>query len=180
MEQNKIKDLWYDLIKIFVSFLFISVMGGFLSHLWQNREYKNQSLIEQEKYEKETATMLFEEISKQLDRQVSNFQFLINDKSLKQKCKEDYLVWNENKTRLRALAEKYFGVSASKSLTYFSDQLKILYADLVSGSDSVNVSTSIITDLNNLEISIANFNLQLVDDLLQDNVGSSREQLEKQ
>ena len=180
MEQNKFKDLWYDLIKIFVSFLFISVMGGFLSHLWQNREYKNQIQIEQKKYEKEAATKLFEEISKQLDRQISNFQFLINDQSFRQKCKEDYLVWNENKTRLKAMAEKYFGGSASKSLTYFSDQLKTLFIDLVISSDSIKASTSIITDLNNLEIEITNFNSKLVDDLLRDNVGSSREKLGRQ
>ena len=123
---------------------------------------------------------MFEEISKQLDRQVSNFQFLVNDPSFKQKCKEDYLVWNENKTRLRALAEKYYGISASKSLTIFSSQLKTFFVDLVIDSGSVNVSPNTLTDLNNLEINITNFNTQLVDDLLRDNIGSSREKIEKQ
>lgn len=180
MEINKHKDLWYDLIKIFVTFLFVSVMGGFLSHLWQNTEYKHQLLIEQKKYEKEAATKLFEEISKQLDRQISNFQILINDQSSLQKCKEDYLIWNENKTRLKALAEKYFGASASKSITYFSDQLKTIFTDRVISTESVNASANTLTVLNNLEIEITNFNSQLIDDLLRDNIGSYREKEKKQ
>ena len=180
MEQDKFKDLKHDLIIVFISFVLVTVGGSILTHYWQNKELKNQLQIEQEKYERESATKLFEEISKQLDRQISNFQFLINDQSFKQKCKEDYLVWNENKTRLKAMAEKYFGGSASKSLTYFSDQLKMLFIDLVISSDSIKASTSIITDLNNLEIEITNFNSKLVDDLLRDNVGSSREKLGRQ
>ena len=77
------------------------------------------------------------------------------------------------------MAEKYFGGSASKSLMYFSDQFKTIFIDLVISSDSLKASTSTITDLNNLEIEITNFNSKLVDDLLRDNVGSSREKQEK-
>lgn len=179
MEKNKFKNLRYDLLIIIVSFILVTGGGSIITYFWQNKELKNQLLMEQKKFEKDAATKLFEEISKQLDRQVSNFQFLINDQSYKQKCKEDYLTWNENKTRLKALAEKYFGDSASLSITYFSDQFKTLFMDLIIGSASVD-STSLGTNVNKLEIEIFNFNSQLIDALLQENFGSHREKQEKQ
>ena len=108
MEQDKFKDLKHDLIIVFISFVLVTVGGSILTYYWQNKELKNQLQIEQEKYEREAATKLFEEISKQLDRQVSNFQFLINDQFFKQKCKGDYLVWNENKTRLKSYGREIF------------------------------------------------------------------------
>lgn len=177
MKKKKLNQLWYDLSKILVSFLLISLIGGYLGHFWQNREYKNQALIEQKKYEKESATRLFEEVSKQLDRQVSNFQFLVNDEFFRNKCKEDFLIWNENKTRLRALTEKYFGASASASLAHFADILKKLYVNNFNGTELLEVTPNTLTEINNLEIEIKNFNLQLVDDLLRENIGSSREKL---
>lgn len=175
MNQHKSKDIKHDLIIVITSFILVTVGGSFLTYYWQHKELKNQLQIEQKKYEREAATKVFEEVSKQLDRQISNFQLLLYDQTFKQKCQEDYLDWNENKTRLRALGEKYFGTSASESLTYFDEQLKSIF--LENKDQNIKMSASTNSRLNDLEIKIRNFNLQLVDDLLRENIGSSREKL---
>jgi hypothetical protein len=171
IDHSKLK---VDLIKIFVSFLLVSIIGGLLSHVWQNREYNHQTEIEQLKFEKEIANKYFEEVSRQLDRQISNFQLLKKDSLYAEKCRKDYLEWDENKTRFKAMAEKYFGDSAAKSISYFNNQFKLFFFVLVVGedfSDPINISDK----LNEVEKEIENFNTQLIDNLLKGDYGNKKQ-----
>jgi hypothetical protein len=158
-----------DLLKIFISFILISGGGSILTHLWQKDEFLFQTKIEHQKYEMEYATTLFEDISKQMERQLSNYKLFLVDSSVKQKCQENSHAWNENSTRFRALTKKYFGDSASNSFNYIDGQIKEI-------ADSINepVSNSNLgTLINNLESDIYKFNEQLISGLLSENIGSS-------
>ncbi len=162
-----------DLFKILVSFLLLSCVGGGLTSYWQNKQSFYQAQIEQQKYEREYATTLFEEISKLMEKQLSDFKMIIIDSALISKCKADYLIWNENNTRLRALTKKYFGESASGSFIFIDSQFKTLFEAIKLGK-GVNSDSDLGTKVYSLELEIYKFNEQLIADLLSENVGNSR------
>lgn len=176
MATNKVHHnrLWQDLLKIVLSFLLLSVAGGFLTYFWQKEEFIYQTQIEQRNYEREQATTLFEEISKQMARQLSNYKLFLLDSSFKQKCLVDYQDWNENNTRFKALTKKYFGNDpASISFIFISDQFKLLFEESIL-NEKPETSSNLGTLVNKLELDINGFNEQLIDDLLNGRIGNSK------
>jgi hypothetical protein len=170
--QNKFSQ---EVFKIVLSFILLTGVGGFLSHLWQKDEYLFQARIEQIKYEKEYATTLFEDISKQMERQLSNYKLFLIDSSVKQKCLIEIQNWNENSTRFRALINKYFGVTASGSFVFIDNQFKKIAYSIKNDNSESNLETLI----SNQETNIYNFNEQLISDLLSENIGSTRREIQK-
>ncbi|MBW8330499.1 MAG: hypothetical protein K0M40_00645 [Prolixibacteraceae bacterium] len=166
--------LGQEIVKIVLSFLLLSVAGSLLTYLWQKEEFIYQTKIEQRNYEREQATILFEEISKQMARQLSNFKLSLLDSSFKQKCQVDYLEWNENNTRFKALTKKYFGNDpASISFMFISDQFKLLFEELILNKKP-ETNSNLGTLVNKLEMDINGFNEQLIDDLLNGRIGNSK------
>jgi hypothetical protein len=173
MIRNFKSKIWPDLLKILISFFLISVIGGGLTYYWQKQSYKFQNRFEQKKYEKEVATKLFEELSRLMDRQICNLQLFIKNQTTLGQCKLDYLQWKENNSRFRALTENYFGKSAANSYLFINDKFNQIFEDLIFNSKTVN-TVNLQTFVNELEMDVYKFNSQLIDALLNENIGSSR------
>jgi hypothetical protein len=166
--------LWPDLIKIVISFILITVVGGGLSYFWQLRSNEFQNNFDQQKTEKETASKVFEDLSKLMDKQICDLQLFLKDLSPISQYQLDYLQWRENNTRFRALLENYYGKSATNSYIFVSDKFNMIFEDLVISSGKEKM-VDLQTSVNELEIDIYKFNSQLIDALLNGKVGSYKE-----
>jgi len=165
------RSFYQDLLKITISFFLITGLGSLTAHYWQKKEYQFQNLSEQKKYEKEAASKIFEKNSSLMDKFTLSFQLLNQGIGDKNCCMKSYIHWKENYSGNKALVAKYFGNSALNSFVSIDTKINQLFNEIDFKSDT-NMSVNSQTFLNQLEIDIYNYNSQLIDDLLSNNIGS--------
>ncbi|MCX6277590.1 MAG: hypothetical protein NT004_05805 [Bacteroidetes bacterium] len=166
------RSLCHEIIKILISFIFVFVIGGKLAQLWQNQEYQFQNQLEQKKYEREIATNVFKVNGKLMDKLVLDFQLLGKGVVDKNTCKQDFIEWKENFSGNKALLEKYFGEPALNSFVSIETEINQLFNTLIIDPDT-KFTADLQTAINELETTVYNFNKQIIEALLTDNIGSN-------
>jgi hypothetical protein len=119
-----------ELIPVVAGFLLTTVLGGLLGFLFQRRAWAHQHRAQTQDRERERAVLVFEEISRLLDKRLYRLRLLywslIADKDVRseqsEKRMEDYrqvlYEWNDSINRNLALIQQYFGVAARDRLDY--------------------------------------------------------------
>lgn len=116
-----------QIILLALTFLFTSVLGGFLAANFQNRTWKHQNRVKLAKSERHEATKIFESISSLMDKRLYRMRQLnwkLKDDTTSPEKLEETMIkyrevlyeWNDNLNRNLALAQCYFGKDIRKIL----------------------------------------------------------------
>lgn len=116
-----------DILKILVGFVLTTIAGGFLGYWFQNRSWKRQNESKLMESERLTATKVFEEISKLMDKRLYRMRLLfwkLENETTRQGTLEEHMQryrevlyeWNDNLNRNLALSQAYFGKDVRKEL----------------------------------------------------------------
>jgi hypothetical protein len=109
-----------QIIILGIGFILTSVIGGLLGYYFQNRSWKFQNTEKLALTERATATAVYEDISKLLDKRLYRMAQLhwkledtTTDLDILEKhmsnCREILYEWNDNLNRNLALTQAYFG-----------------------------------------------------------------------
>jgi len=118
---------WWDLTKILIAFSLTTVIGAWLTSVFQNRNWKHQrKTLNAERYD-DQATKIFEDISSILDQRIYRYRQIIyafrtGEESRIDKAFQEYRVvlfgWNDRINRNYAMVEKFFGEEMRRHLEY--------------------------------------------------------------
>lgn len=120
-------DFLGDLLKILITFIFTSVIGGYLTSQFQKKNWEHQrKLLKLERYD-EQATKIFEDISSILDQRMFRYRQIIyafrteDEKRIEtafQEYRDVLFRWNDHINRNYAMVEKFFGKEVREELEY--------------------------------------------------------------
>lgn len=119
-----------ELIPVVVGFLLTTVLGGLLGFFFQQRTWAHQHRVQTQDRERERAVLVFEEVSRLLDKRLYRLRLLHwslaadqggrSDRS--EKRMEDYrqvlYEWNDSINRVLALIQQYFGTATRDRLDH--------------------------------------------------------------
>ena len=189
MDQSKNKKSfgkYHDIVILFLGFFLTTIVGGYLSYSWQTRSAEIQRDAEQKRYEIQTATQVFEEISRLMDKRLYRMRRVnmgIGNKKDSEVMEErwnDYretlFEWNENLNRNLALTQMYFGQKSRDFLETDIQSRFITYGRLLESARDIKGKNNtyekrqqVADDLNNY---IYNFDLMLIKNIQNGNIGS--------
>lgn len=113
-----------ELILVVAGFLLTTVLGGLLGFFFQRRTWAHQHRVQTQDRERERAVLVFEEISKLLDRRLYRLRrlywSLVADEDVHSERSDNRMddyqdvlyEWNDSINRNLALIQQYFGVAA--------------------------------------------------------------------
>jgi len=178
-----------QLIILTVGFILTSVIGGLLAYFFQNRSWKYQNTEKLAESERSTATVVYEDISKLLDKRLYRMRQLhwkLDDLNLEPEVLEKYMndyrdilyEWNDRLNRNLALTQAYFGDEIRTVLehTIFEEFKRIgvlleqSYLQKKKNSNIVN-SEQISKDLAKLSNTIYLINLRMIELIQNGKVG---------
>ena len=178
-----------QLIILTVGFILTSVIGGLLAYFFQNRSWKYQNTEKLAESERSTATVVYEDISKLLDKRLYRMRQLhwkLDDLNLEPEVLEKYMndyrdilyEWNDRMNRNLALTQAYFGDEIRTVLehTIFEEFKRIgvlleqSYLQKQKNSNIVN-SEQISKDLAKLSNTIYLINLRMIELIQNGKVG---------
>lgn len=119
-----------ELIPLAVGFLLTTVLGGLLGSFFQQRTWAHQHRVQTQDRERERAVLVFEEVSRLLDKRLYRLRLLYwslaADTDARSERSEtrmgDYrqvlYEWNDSINRNLALIQQYFGIAARERLDY--------------------------------------------------------------
>ncbi|MGW7200716.1 hypothetical protein [Streptomyces chryseus] len=119
-----------ELIPVVAGFLLTTVLGGLLGFIFQRRTWAHQYQVQTHDQERERAVLVFEEVSRLLDKRLYRLRLLYwslaTDTDVRSKrsesCMEDYrqvlYEWNDSINRNLALIQQYFGIALRERLDY--------------------------------------------------------------
>ncbi|HZY35629.1 MAG TPA: hypothetical protein VFE53_03210 [Mucilaginibacter sp.] len=169
-----------------IKFLLIFIAGGAITLYWQHldhqylREAEKQDhhfaeVAELKKYEKNQATIVFEENSKMLGKVIIDFKLLAEGKTLKNEWQQDYIDWKENLIGIKALVIQYYGEQVANSLDGIDNIASSLFEKYWENAKSGNkADPEALTEVNQLDNYTLQFNMVLIHDILDDRIGSFR------
>jgi len=177
-----------DILKLAMGFFLTTIVGGYLSHSWQTRAAEIQRDAEQKKYEIQTATGVFEQISRLMDKRLYRMRQVsmglgneVGHESMTgrwEAYRETLYEWNENLNRNLALTQMYFGQKARDTLEQDIQSRFITFGRLLESSrdsgragNTYEERLAVADDLNNY---IYNFDLLLIENIQNGTVGSFR------
>lgn len=171
-----------QIVLLVVGFLLTTVVGGFLSYLYQRRSWHAQRLDEQ----RDAAMNVFQDISRTLDKRLYCMRRV--DWALArgeagetlEKAWDPYrqivVDWNENINRNLALVQAYFGQEARDRLdARLTEEFKRIGALLETAyrrrRDGEERHISLARELDNLSDAVYDFNVLLINSVLAGKVG---------
>lgn len=119
-----------ELIPVVAGFILTTVLGGLLGFFFQRRTWAHQHCVQTQDRERERAVLVFEEISKLLDRRLyllrRLYWSLVADEDVRSERSDNRMddyqdvlyEWNDSINRNLALIQQYFGVAARDRLDY--------------------------------------------------------------
>jgi hypothetical protein len=119
-----------ELIPVAAGFLLTTVLGGLLGFFFQQRTWAHQHRVQTQDRERERATLVFEEVSRLLDKRLYRLRLLYwsltadtDVRSEQSEARmEDYrqvlYEWNDSINRNLALIQQYFGIAIRGRLDY--------------------------------------------------------------
>lgn len=180
-----------DVLKIVLGFALTTVVGGFLGYCFQTRNWRQQNKTRQLETERCTATQVFEEISRLMDKRLYRMRLLF------WRCKnsattEDQLEihmeryrdllyeWNDNLNRNLALAQAYFGKSIRsdlelnvyKAFKNVGRELELCYLAYRSGSLDAKCVTRLEKKIWDIGVQVYNVNLRMIRHIQENRVGT--------
>jgi hypothetical protein len=178
-----------EFYKILLTFALTTVDGGLLGYVFQARAWKHQNHAKLLESERATATKIFEEISRLMDKRLYRMKQLywklniehITDEILEEQMKsyrEVLFEWNDNLNRNLALTQAYFGKGARKKLegTIYEEfrrigsQLENLYKERKTGGKA-NKPASLGKEFGALNIQTYKLNLEMISLIQNQTVG---------
>jgi hypothetical protein len=127
-----------EILKILITFALTTVVGGVLGYIFQTRSWRHQNNAKQLESERATATKIFEEVSRLMDKRLYRMRQLYW--RLKDSLSEDDILekhmsayrevlyeWNDNLNRNLALSLAYFGkdIRSFLEITIYEEFSKI-------------------------------------------------------
>ena len=182
--------MWSDIFKLLIGFVLTTIAGGFLGYWLQNRSWKRQNESKLLEQEKTTATKVFEDISKNMDKRLYRMRLLywkLESETTRQgkldehmlKYREVLYEWNDNLNRNLALSQAYFGKfmrrelerKVYKAFREIGINLESCYrAHQNGGADQFSLQ-KIGTDVKELGVAVYNINLKIIRMIQDGNVG---------
>lgn len=119
-----------ELIPVVAGFLLTTVLGGLLGFFFQRRTWAHQHHVQTHDQERERAVLVFEEVSRLLDKRLYRLRLLYwslaTDTDVRSERSEsrmeDYrqvlYEWNDSINRNLALIQQYFGIALRDRLDY--------------------------------------------------------------
>ncbi|GAQ59682.1 hypothetical protein [Streptomyces scabiei] len=119
-----------ELIPLAVGFLLTTVLGGLLGSFFQQRTWAHQHRVQTQDRERERAVLVFEEVSRLLDKRLYRLRLLYwslaagTDARSEQSetrmgdYRQVLFEWNDSINRNLALIQQYFGIAARERLDY--------------------------------------------------------------
>lgn len=119
-----------ELIPVVAGFVLTTVLGGLLGSFFQRRTWAHQHRVQTQDQERERAVLVFEEVSRLLDRRLYRLRLLYwslaADTAVRSERSEarmeDYrqvlYEWNDSINRNLALIQQYFGIASRERLDY--------------------------------------------------------------
>ncbi len=117
--QEKVFGKYHELTLLAIGFFLTTVMGGFLGTCFQENSWRHRQDVELLESEKKAATMIFEEVSRLMDKRLYRARRILwgyqdgeDQKEMEMRWaayREILFTWNENLNRILALLQRYFG-----------------------------------------------------------------------
>ncbi|MER5222838.1 hypothetical protein [Streptomyces flaveus] len=119
-----------ELIPVVAGFVLTTVLGGLLGFFFQRRTWAHQHRVQTQDQERERAVLVFEEVSRLLDKRLYRLRLLYwslaadtDVRSERSESRmEDYrqvlYEWNDSINRNLALIQQYFGIAIRERLDY--------------------------------------------------------------
>jgi alpha-L-fucosidase len=185
-EDRKVFGKYHDIAILLLGFILTTIVGGYLSHSWQDRSAKIQRDAEQKRYEIQAATKVFEDISRLMDKRLYRMRRVnmgIDNKVDSEVMdgrwnayKEILFEWNENLNRNLALTQMYFGKESRDILERDIQSRFITFGRLMESSRNIKGKNNtyekrqqVADDLNNY---IYDFDLMLIRNIQNGSIGS--------
>jgi len=195
MDQEKLFGKYHQLFLLAVGFILTTILGGILGNYFQNKSWKHQNEIRLINAERDAATRLFDELSRMIDKRYYEMRQLAYKLTFKQisdveeqmdKYREILSTWNGSLNRNRALTRRYFGNNIEN---IFMDEIHREFKEigiLLENDYGLKKRNAKLIDIElidgkfeELEREILEFNIQIISDIQNGNVGLFREEQRK-
>ena len=178
---DKVFGKYHDIALLLLGFVFTTLVGGYLSYSWQSRAAVIEREAEQKRNEIESATSIFENVSKLMDKRLYRMRRISmgvgNGKDSNEmdqrwdKYRETLFEWNESLNRNLAMIQMYFGEGARYFLENNIQSGFISYGRMLENSKN-NAYKERLLAADTLNNKIYNFDLSLIDKIQKGKVGS--------
>lgn len=178
---DKVFGKYHDIALLLLGFIFTTLVGGYLSYSWQSRAAVIEREAEQKRSEIQSATGIFENVSKLMDKRLYRMRRVSmgigNEKDSNEmdqrwnKYRETLFEWNESLNRNLAMIQMYFGEDARYYLESEIQSGFISYGQMLESSKN-NSYKERLQAADNLNNKIYNFDLSLIDNIQKGKVGS--------
>ncbi len=173
---------------LFVTFLFSTIVGGYLTHRYQQASWKYQNRATLLETERARATAFFDELSRLIDKRMYRMQLILNrlcennrGEALN-RCFDDYNQllheWNNNLNRNIAMTERYFGPQMRTDFEYnIHRPLRDLGSELSAAwkNSSYHINCKDLQDVKDIiNISVCQFDNLMIQCIQTGNIGIFR------